>query len=113
MSLASRNVFAARKYMLHEGNEYAPGEVMPGAASFPNLKELIDWRYIGYATEKEIAAYEAELAAEKAEQEKQNEQTVEQLAEKVQEAEETVEKVKETEEVEKAAEKVKRAKPSN
>lgn len=73
--------------MMCQGKNYAPGEIMPDAASFPNLKELIDWRYIGYATEDEIKAYEAKQLEDQA-----GKVSVEQLAEE--DEQEAVKKVK-------------------
>lgn len=55
-------LFKALQHLTCEGKDYAPGEILPGASSFPNLKELIEWRYIGYPTIEEIAAYEAKQA---------------------------------------------------
>jgi hypothetical protein len=52
-------LFKALKYITCQGKEYAPGEIIPGAASFINLKEMIQYDFIGYATEQEIADYEA------------------------------------------------------
>lgn len=57
-------LFKALKHITCEGKEHAPGDIIPGATSFPNLREMIDWRYIGYATEDEIKAYEAKKAEE-------------------------------------------------
>ena len=73
-------LFKALKHITCEGKEYAPGDIVPGATSFKNLREMIEWRYLGYATEEEIKAYEteqteiaeqkaAEEAAKKAEEE--------------------------------------------
>lgn len=53
-------LFKALQYITCQDIEYAPGAIIPGATSFPNLKEMIEWRYIGYATPEEIKAYEAE-----------------------------------------------------
>lgn len=53
-------LFKALQHITCQGKEYAPGEIIPGATSFPNLKEMIEWRYIGYATEEEANAYQAE-----------------------------------------------------
>jgi hypothetical protein len=58
--------FKALKHITCIGIDYAPGDIVPGAASFINLKEMIDWRFLGYATEEEIAAYEAKQAKQKA-----------------------------------------------
>jgi hypothetical protein len=58
--------FKALKHITCLGINYAPGDIVPGAASFINLKEMIDWRFLGYATEEEIAAYEAKQAAQQA-----------------------------------------------
>jgi hypothetical protein len=41
-------LFKALQHLTVGEKEYAPGEPIPGAANFPNLKELIDFRYIGY-----------------------------------------------------------------
>lgn len=41
--------FKALQYIKCAGEKYAPGDIIPGAASFPNLKEMIEHRYIGYA----------------------------------------------------------------
>lgn len=68
-------LFKALQHLSCQGKEYAPGEIIPGAASFPNWKELLEWRYIGYASEDEIKAYEAREAedvAKNAEKEKAN-----------------------------------------
>lgn len=54
-------LFKALKHITCQGIDYAPGEIVPGAASFLNLKEMIEWRYIGYATEEEIAVYNAKV----------------------------------------------------
>ena len=45
--------FKTLKYMTHEGKNYAPGEIIPGAANFPNLLALIDAHYIGHVSEEE------------------------------------------------------------
>jgi hypothetical protein len=55
-------LFKALRHITCQGIEYAPGEIIPGATSFPNLKEMIEWRYIGYATPEEEATYEAKQA---------------------------------------------------
>jgi hypothetical protein len=57
--------FKALKHITCQGVDYEPGQVVPDATSFPNLREMIDWRYLGYATEEEIATYEKEQAEKK------------------------------------------------
>jgi len=53
-------LFKALQHITCQGIDYEPGRIIPGSTSFPNLMEMIEWRYIGYATEEEIKAYEAE-----------------------------------------------------
>lgn len=44
-------LFKALQENTYNGKTYAPGEIIPGAATFPNLKELLEHRLIGYAEE--------------------------------------------------------------
>ncbi|MBU2701175.1 sorbitol-specific phosphotransferase system component IIBC [Sporomusaceae bacterium BoRhaA] len=66
-------LFKALKHITCQGKDYAPGDIVPGAASFINLHEMIEYRFLTYATEEEIKVYEqkeAEEAAKKAAEEK-------------------------------------------
>jgi len=67
--------FKALQHITCQGKEYGPGEIIPGATSFQNLKEMIEWRYIGYASETEIKTWQAQQD-ELAELEKQQAQQV-------------------------------------
>ena len=46
--------FKALRPLICAGVEYAPGDIIPGASSFPNLKEMIEHRYIGYGEEIQV-----------------------------------------------------------
>jgi hypothetical protein len=87
-------LFKALKHLTCEGKEYAPGEVMPGAVSFPNWRELLEWRYIGYATDDEIKAYETKIIAEK----KEVEEAAKKVTDEKVKADAAVKAVKEVEE---------------
>ncbi|WP_196607434.1 hypothetical protein [Pectinatus frisingensis] len=50
-------LFKALQHIQAANINYVPGDIIPDAASFPNLKELIEWRMIGYPTSDEIKAY--------------------------------------------------------
>ena len=58
-------LFKSLKYITCGGIEYVPGQVVPDAESFPNLREMIDYRFLGYATDKEIEEYHAKETSKK------------------------------------------------